>query len=902
MLLGRNAELKRIDRLVADAREGRGGGLIFEGEPGMGKTALLRHAAGQATAGLRVLAVRGAEGEARMPYAALHMMLRPFADRLDELPGPQAEAMRGVFGMGPVAGQDRFLVGLGTLGLLTGLAAEQPLLCVVDDVQCIDTLSIGTLGFVARRVGCDPIGLVAAVGQQHKGAFRLRNPANVPVVLLEGLENDAAIVLLGREFPNLPKFLRDRVISEAEGNPLALLELPKAIGDGVMFGSAPARLTGRLRDAFSGQTDSIVGPAQVLLVVIAAEGAGDLGTVVRAAEALGVPSAALTEVEQAGLIVVEAGSVRFRHPLVGAATYHGASFMQRQAVHRALASALRDGDPEGSVRHLAMATLAPDEGVAAALERTARSAARRDGPAAAAAVYERAAQLSEENTGRARRLAAGAESRTEAGHFRRAEELRATAERLTEEPSVRARLIHLRGRLEFASGRPREAARLAIEGGRTYAVDDPVEAATLLVTASYFAARSGDLPLAGEAVALLDTLDLPQEHALLPQITQARTYHRMVTGGTVDVSLLVPVGSSSDRCRATAAGMLNLVGHAWSALEVASALAADMRARGEGARLANAMFHESYAKAHLGRHLAAVEEAETALTLAEDTGHGPLAAHIRGLLARVAALEGDADRCRTLAGESIRYAQEHGMPPVAADAGWALGLLELGQGRYESALSRMANRWPGWPYSALWTRSTADHIEAAVRAGDPATATRLLSELEQASQRLPDPCAPAVVARCRALAGDAEHADRNFLAALEPGPCDDQPFEQARTLLDYGRWLRRAHRKADARVRLRAALEIFQRMGAAPWAACAQGELRATGACSGAAARTQGLAARLTPQERQVVRLALTGATNRDIGAQLFLSPRTVAQHLHHAFPKLGVATRTELARLDLDL
>jgi DNA-binding CsgD family transcriptional regulator len=900
MLLGRNSELGLIDQLVDEIRAGMGRALVLQGEPGIGKSALLDHAAARAGRGTRVLRVAGFEGEAEMPYSALHLLFRPVIDRIDVLPQPQAAALRGAFGMGPAVGVDRFLVGLATLTLLSELATELPVLCLVDDGQWVDTPSAEAVRFAARRIEHDPIGLLVATREGGRLPFHWQAPTELSILRLQGLPSEAATALLAREAPELPTRLRNQVLAVADGNPLALLELPKTAGEDDAPGTGLLPITDRLQRAFKGQIDRLGEEAQLLLVMVAAESAGDLGTVMRAAGSLGVPLTALADAERAGLVVVTRGSVRFRHPLVRSAAYHGVLFTQRRAVHRALAEILEDSDPGRWAWHLAAAAYVPDERAAVALEGTAERAALRGGQATAAAAYERAAQLSGDGTARLRRLAAAAVAALEAGQFERADEL-CTAARLADDPLVLARLASVRGELEFERGNPLDAARIMIDGAAKIAVGEPVEAARLLVDAAYYAGHGVDLPLAGEAVALLDTLRLPPDHGFEPYIQQSHAFHHIITGEAADHALFSALRPTSALEQTWTARMLNVLGQAAAALEVSSDMIARTQEEGMFAHLANALFHQACAKALLGRHQAATVTAEASLTMATETGQASLAAYLRGLLAWLAALKGEDERCHAFADEAIRYAQDHGTPPSAADATWALALLDLGHGRYESALSRMENRWPGWPYNSAWIRSTADHIEAAVRAGEPDIAARLLGELERHTRRLLDPCAPAIVGRCRALVGPVDQAEPHFVTALRPGPGDDRPFERARTLLAYGQWLRREHRKAEARVQLRAALESFRRTGATLWASRAQAELRATGDRSDALAPEPGLAARLTPQELQVVRLAATGATNRDIGAQLFLSPRTVAQHLYHAYPKLGITTRTELARLDLE-
>ncbi|WP_239104190.1 LuxR C-terminal-related transcriptional regulator [Microbispora corallina] len=843
----------------------------------------------------------GVEGEAELPYATLHRMLQPALDAIDDLPEQQASALKGAFGMGRATAADQFLVGVATLTLLSGLAAERPLLCLIDDGQWGDAGSAEALYLVARRIAYDPVGLVVASRQKTGPSGDLPISVDPPTLRLDGLAPEAAAALLAREAPALRGHLRDRVLESAAGNPLALMELPKTVSEENDLDAGPLPITDRLQRVFHGRVGRLGKAARTLLVLAAAEGTGDLATVMRAADVLALPVAALAEAERAGLVIVTVGSVRFRHPLVRAAVYQAALFTERQVAHRALAEILRGSHPDRWARHLAAATLVPDEKVAAALERVADSVARRDGHAAAARVYERSAQLSEENAARARRLAAAATAALEAGRFRQAEELCATAARLTDEPAVVARLAGARGRLAFERGSPLTAARISIDGAAQISDSEPLEAAKLLVAAAYWAGHGADTRLVGEAVTLLDTLALQPDHEFQPYMRHVRGYYRILLGEGADEALFSAPRPIEVWEQTWTARMLNVAGKAEEALEVASAMVASTRDAGLIGHLANALFHQACAQTLLGRHRAAADTAEEALALALDTRQTSVAAYLRGSLAWLAALDGDDERCRALAGEAIRHADDSGTPPSAAEATWALALLDLGHGRYEAALSRMANRFPFWPCSSAWVRSTADHLEAAIRAGEPGIAARRMEELDRYAGRILDPWAPATLARCRALLSPAGQTEPYFAAALRDGSALHRPFEQARTLLAYGEWLRREHRRADARVRLRAALEIFQRLGARLWAVRAREELRATGDNSSGAAPASGPAAKLTAQELRVARLAATGATNREIAAQLFLSPRTVAQHLHRAYPKLDITTRTQLASLDLD-
>src|SRR5215470_10461861 len=449
MLHGRSAETARIDVLLAAARHGRSGALVIRGEAGVGKTALLDYAA--AAAGMKVLRGTGIESEAELPFAALQLLLRSGLGRLDGLPPPQAQALRGAFGLAGTPGADRFLIGLAALSLLAELAGDGALLCVIDDAHWLDRASADALQFAARRLGSEGVVLLASAREDGFEA------PGLPELSLGRLGREASRALLAEHAPGLPPALADRVLAEADGNPLALLELPAALSGSSRVPaalaslelSAPLPLPRRLQQSYYRQVAALPAPTRTFLLVAAAEETGDLGLVRRAAQVLGVPAAAADAAERSGLIAVRASEVAFRHPLVRAAVYQGAMSAERGAAHAALAGALDDplaGEPDADRRawHLAAAAAGPDEGVAAALEQAADHARQRLGYAAAAAALERAARLTPAQPDRARRLIAAAGAALDAGHPDAATALADQGQSLTTEPGALAEIARVR--------------------------------------------------------------------------------------------------------------------------------------------------------------------------------------------------------------------------------------------------------------------------------------------------------------------------------------------------------------------------------------------------------------------------------------------------------------------------
>ena len=890
-LYGRDTELAVLGDLLDQARNGASGTLVLRGDPGIGKTALVTQATAAAN-GFRVVRVAGIEEESELPFAGLHLLLRPVLDRIGALPDLQAEALRGALGLARAGPADRFLVGLAVLSLLAELAADQPLLCVVDDAQWLDRASADALLFAARRLDTESsVPLLCA----RTGAFAA---AGLPELNLKGLSAQAASELVG---DGLPVGRRYRVLAEAAGNPLALLELPRALDAARPDGPLP--LTDRLRGAFESRFGGLPELTRTALLVAAAEGTGDLAPILRAAGTFGASLADLDPACAAGLIEVDGSALTFRHPLIRAAVHHTAPLALRRAVHQALAAAL-DGPGQADRRawQQAAAAAGPDEEIAAALERAAGQVRERGGDTGALAWYQRAAELSTDRAGQARRLALAAETAAGSGDLSLATGLAAESLELTtaraapEDARLAAEALQVQATVAFLRGDPAAAHRRLLDASELIAAFDKKQANELLIEAVHAGWYAGEHELA-EAVTRLE-----RQH-LRPTALE-RLLLRAVA------PILGRPGDRSDPDRALAearsaaagnapglvlvCGLALLLGQDQAAQQIGGELSRDLRAAGQIGWLPSVLFYAGSAQAYGGRHQEALHTVAEGLRLARDTGQQRWVDALAEPLALLAAARGDEQLCRQLADEALGRA---GRPAWNVPwTGSALGLLDLGLGRAESALARLETLAEGRKFFHIAaTRSTPDLVEAAVRLGRPEAAAEPLALFETWSRNTGQGWTSALVYRCRALLDGDEDL---FLAALALHEDGSRPFDEARTQLLYGEWLRREKRKADARIQLRAAVETFERIAAAPWAERARTELTATG-INGRAAE-HGPSGSLAPQELQIVRLAAQGLSNKDIAAQLFLSSRTVGHHLYKAYPKLGVASRSELADLEL--
>ncbi|MFF8289524.1 ATP-binding protein [Streptomyces sp. NPDC016309] len=926
-LSGRDHEREVLDRLVTGARESRGGAVVLLGEAGSGKTALLDWCASAAAGGARLLRCTGVQSEAALPYAGLQVLLRGDLDRVRSLPERQSRALRGAIALDDAPAGDRFLIGAATLGLLDELAEERPIVVLVDDAHWLDLETMDALLFAARRLG---MGRVAMVFAARDDSAAFDGAPGLPMLHLGPLTDEEGSALLAGRAPDLHAAVSSRILGLGQGNPLALVELVGALTAAQRDGSEPldAReiavlpVSWRVRRIFDERIRALPEPTRLLLTVAAADDTGDVALVVAAGELVGVTAGDLGPAEAADLVRVSGRRLVFRHPLVRAAAYQGAVLVERTAAHRALAEAApATGDVGRRAWHLAAATVGYDEVVAAELERSAELFRSRGGRAAVAAAYRRAARLTEDKESRSLRLAAASAAAAEAGQVELARALADEAEPVSSLPAV-ARLASVRAALEHGQGRAESARLLLVEATAEVTAHHPAMGAWLLFESAAMAWDAPDpVAAARDTRARVAGLDFG-EHPV----------HRGAAG-VLDTMAGDPAGGAGairefaayvTRTRQERSLTDQVRLHGWDMLlgdypkvhDEAVALEWECRAEGAVGVLARVLLRLARLRLFLGRHRDAYATAVEGLEIACDTGQRHLATMLSGVLAVLAALDGEEPGGTEGAGGtdgpgggdrqgSARRAGRDLCPGVAPIPTWltrAQGMLDLGLGRYDRALQRFAALTVG-PHRNLMVsvHSLPDQVEAAVRIERAAIAVPAAERFARWAGATGTAWAGAVELRCRALlTADDAGAEEFYQRALAAHEGDGRPFEEARTRLLYGEWLRRAKRRADAREALTVALESFERMPAGAWADRARTELRAAGAAPAAPAAGADVVGRLTEQELRVARLAATGLSNRDIGARLFLSPRTVGYHLSNAYPKLGVTSRSALGALDL--
>jgi DNA-binding CsgD family transcriptional regulator len=910
-LFGREAEQARILRLLEQAHRSRSGVLVLRGEAGVGKSALLEFAMSSAT-GMRLLRVTGVEPEADLAFAVLHQLLRPVLPYVDRIVEAQAQALRIAMGIDSGTAENRFLIALAVLSLLSEVAAEGPVLCLIDDAQWLDQSSSAALSFAARRLEAEGIVMLFSVREGDQGSFRGND---LPEQMVGRLETpDADRLLIDRFGAELAPEIRHLVVESAQGLPLALLEFPASLTPGQLSGQAalprPMPIGRQMEDLLLGSVHRLSPPAQTLLLVAAAEGSGEADMILSAGGVLGIPPSTLMEAEASGLIRIEGTALAFRHPILRSAIYEEASLAQRQAVHRALVEVLR-GETNADRRawHRAALVLYPDDEIADELEGTAERAKHRGGHAAASAALRRAAELTTSDERRTNRLAAAARAAWDAGLPDEASVLARAADTEADAYTY-AELRHVQGEIEFECGVPLEGASVLMEGAERVAQVDPLKALQMLFDAAWCANFAGDISLmteAGRRASMLPTTGSDLQASLV-ELLVAMTAMLEAKNTRMRARLvrtLDRVADTSDPRLLTWAGAAAAVvgDHARDAALRRRAETIARRSMAVGS-LTTVLARRAWGDLMThGRIVPASNHAEEGLQLALETGLTNAACFHRAILAWVAAVRGDEETCRTLAEQTTTTAIAHGLAPQISTAAWAAGLLDLGLGRWDTAAARLESVWrfapgEGHPFVAL--RALPDLVEASVRAGRldvaEAAATRMV---EYAREGVPDSLA-ALVARCSALITPAAEAkEKLFSEALVFHERDRRPFDHARTQLLLGEHLRRERRRKEARIPLHAALVGFEYFGASPWVERARRELRATGQTVRRRDPTSGM--ELTIQERQVAGFVAEGATNREVAAQLFISPRTVEYHLRSVFSKLGIASRGELARVWLE-
>ena len=903
-LLDRAAETAALEGVLAAAREGLSGVLVLRGDAGIGKTVLLEWAAGQAH-DMQVARVTGLQAEMGMGFAGLHQLLVPFLGRLDGLPGPQRQALGSAFGLVDGPPPDRFLVGLAALTLLTDAAAGQPVLCLVDDAQWLDQVSVEVLGFIARRLYADRVGMLFTVREGEGQAAAL---AGLPELKVSGLpEQEAGELLAESACARVDGRVSAQVVSGVAGNPLALVELAGELTAEELSGAVPLswplRFGGRLEELYLARVRALSVDAQTLLLVAAADPSGDPALVWKAAAQLGTgPEAG--EAAKARRLVLWHPRVRFRHPLIRSAAYYAAPEGARRRAHAALAAVTDpDADPDRRAWHLAEAAPEPDEDVAAELDRSASRAQARGGLAAAAAFLERAADLTPDPGRRTERTLAAAQASLQAGAFGKALELVATAESGPLDEFQAARADLLRGRIAFASDLGSDAPPLLLKAARRLEPLNLDLARETYVDAWQAAFFAGYLAGAG------DLLEVSRAARALPPPAHPPRLADLVLDGFALLVTEGPAAAAPVLRQATSAiaspgspeeeilrwGFVATVAdealwddEGWRVTVRQVQLARDVGALDQLSFLLNRMAIETVWS---GDFTAATVLIAEAAAVCEATGSrfAPVAA------AMLAAFQGRQAEAVPLIQSVVEQATAGGQGVSVTVAHWVAAVLYNGLGRYEEALAaaRQASEHRHI-YVSAW--ALPELIEAAARTGNACIigdARGLLAETTRAGGT---DLGLGIETRTRALLEEEETAEGHYREAIDRlGRTRHRP-ELARAHLLYGEWLRRQRRRRDARDQLHTAFSLFDAMGMEAFAGRARAELRATG--ERARPRSPGAPEVLTPQEEQIARLVAEHLSNREIAARLFISASTVEYHLRKIFRKLGVSNRTQLSRM----
>lgn len=897
-LIGRDQDLARVDAVLDGVRD-RGAALLIRGEPGIGKSALLDRARGRASAlGARTLRTVGVESESELAFAGLHQLLAPIASRIDGLPDPQRQALNAAFGVNNLVEPDPFRVALAAYRLISDAADASALLLIADDTQWLDRSSVDVLTFIARRLDNEPVVFIAAL---RDGFATALEDAGLPILQLDPLSAPDAEQLLDRVAPGLSLEVRDRVLAEAAGNPLGLVELGRVMpdpGDPVeLLSPAPATLTARLERAFGARLGGLGEDTRLVLLAAALDGRASIEELLAAATLVAGNEIALSALDGAAeraLAQAHGSEVRFAHPLIRSAVESAAAPAQRLAMYAALAEVVSDS--ERQLWHRAASAMGHDEEVASALDEHALIAHRRGAVMVAAAALERAAMLTADPRRKAKRLVRAAELVYDLGRVDVASRLLREAQSLEVGPADAARAAWLEQMISGDVWRAKGAARTFVTIASQLVGDDPDAALRSLIpiahrcwwtrssarTRQYIVDAAEGIGCADDDPLLLAVIALANPEVAAPSVRRRVARIRLLEVN--DPVAAMYVGIAAEKAGDFAGGS-RFLGRAIEHL----------REQGRLGLLTQALVHYAWAATYSGDWEAAERAGAEAAILARDTRQPQygLTGHLVGALA--AAHRGsEADLDGLLAGpERALRAMQDGS--LLAPAHLTRGAAALSEGRHDDAFHAL---WPVFdeddPAFHRFMRWPAllDLVEAGGRGEHAAHITQVTADLEEIARRSDPPILRAGLACARPLLSDDEHAEALFVAALGEESAS-YPFLRARTLYSFGRWLRRQRRSADSRAPLRDAINLFDALGAMRWSERARQELRASGEKIGP--RTPDARDRLTAQELQIAELAAAGLSNREIGERLFLSHRTVGSHLYRMFPKLGISARAQL-------
>ena len=901
-LINRLGERDALDQMINEVRTGQSRALVIRGDPGVGKTVLLEYLAGQAAgSGCRVARAVGVQSEMELAFAGLHQLCGPMLSRTERLPVPQREALHIALGLSTGSPPDQFLVGLAVLSLMSEVAGERQLICLIDDEQWLDRASAQALGFVARRLAADPVGLVFAArvaGEELAG---------LPELEVGGLRDDDARTLLESALAGpLDAQVRDRIVAETRGNPLALLELPRGFTSVELAGGFglpdAASLSRAIEDSFARQLETLPDQTRRLVLLAAADPSGDRSLLWRAARRLGIPVQAAAPAVEAGLVDFRP-PVRFRHPLARSAAYRQASFTDIQEAHEILAQVTDPiADPDRQAWHRAQAAPGPDEGVAVELANSAGRAQARGGLAAAAAFLERAVLLTADPARYAERALAAAQASMQAGTFGKALELLATAETGPLDDFQKAQVDLLRGQIAFASGLGSDAPPLLLAAARRL---EPINLD--LARETYLGAWMAAL-FAGRLAGPVDLLEVSRTARALPPLADPPRPVDQILDGLARLVTEGPASAAQELRHAAraflSADMTMEERLRWGSIAHAAASAVWdddawrdlLEAQVRLARTVGALYQLPVDLGAMSMSAAWRGDFATAASLIAESDAvcevtSSRAAPYAAMM--LACLRGDQAKAIELTEATIADATAGGQGLAVTYARWTIAILYNGLGRHDEALTaaRAASEDTPGLYVSMW--ALPELIEAASRTGNTDTASDALARLAETTQASGTDFALGIEARSRALVSGPQAAEARYREAIEwLGRTRLRP-ELARAHLVYGEWLRRERRRTDARAQLRTAHEMLDAMGMAAFAERARRELQVTGETI--RKRMTEAPSTLTAQELHIARLARDGRTNPEIGAQLFLSARTVEWHLRNVFTKLGIGSRREL-------